>query len=142
MPVFTRFFLFKICSKRDGKRICLFNLLVAPYFRTYESYRSPIFGYSKQLLGRKFLQVGFTISWHFPYIHIDSSVLLQKKWDKYVKYFFGIAILGILLALGGHTPFYRLVYLIPGVSKLRAPSMFFIFAHFLYLFLPLMFYSI
>ena len=66
----------------------------------------------------------------FPIFTLIPLFYYRKKWDKYVKYFFGIAILGILLALGGHTPFYRLVYLIPGVAKFRAPSMFFIFAHF------------
>ena len=66
----------------------------------------------------------------FPIFTLIPLFYYRKKWDKYVKYFIGIAVLGILLALGGHTPFYRLVYLIPGVAKFRAPSMFFIFAQF------------
>src|SRR5204862_4578692 len=41
-----------------------------------------------------------------------------------VKWFAGIAVLFLLVSLGGATPFYRLWYtLVPYVSKTRAPGM-------------------
>jgi hypothetical protein len=50
--------------------------------------------------------------------------LALKKRDRYVKAFFTLFVLFSLMALGGHTPVYRLFYaILPGVNKFRAASM-------------------
>lgn len=46
--------------------------------------------------------------------------------ERITKFFFGLLIFTLLMAWGGHTPFYYLpYYLLPGVSKFRAPSLIF-----------------
>lgn len=42
-----------------------------------------------------------------------------------VRFFFFTTLGGLLMAWGGNTPFYRLVYLLPGVSRFRGPAMIF-----------------
>ena len=52
------------------------------------------------------------------------GITLILKWkNRYVKFFTILAGISLLFALGGHTPLYRIPYLIlPGVSRFRAPS--------------------
>jgi hypothetical protein len=64
-----------------------------------------------------------------PVLSLVFLFYYRKKWNIYIKYFIITGVLGILLSLGGHTPFYRIIYLIPGFQKFRAPSMFFILVH-------------
>lgn len=46
--------------------------------------------------------------------------------EKKVKFFFGLSLFTLLMAWGGHTPFYYIpYYILPGVSRFRAPSLIF-----------------
>ncbi|MEO0115272.1 MAG: YfhO family protein [candidate division WOR-3 bacterium] len=46
--------------------------------------------------------------------------------EQFTKFFFGLLIFTLLMAWGGHTPFYYLpYYLLPGINKFRAPSLIF-----------------
>jgi hypothetical protein len=75
--------------------------------------------------------------WGTNYFKLDSQYLgilplvlaplaLLGKRPRNVKFFIGLALVGMLLALGGHTPFYRLAYyLVPGIKKFRGPAMVF-----------------
>lgn len=46
--------------------------------------------------------------------------------EKYVRFFVGVCIATTIVALGGHTPLYHIPYwILPGIKKLRAPSMIF-----------------
>uniref|UniRef100_A0A7C6AAF2 YfhO family protein n=1 Tax=candidate division WOR-3 bacterium TaxID=2052148 RepID=A0A7C6AAF2_UNCW3 len=46
--------------------------------------------------------------------------------ERITKFFFGLLLFTLLMAWGGHTPFYYLpYYLLPGVSKFRAPALIF-----------------
>jgi hypothetical protein len=46
--------------------------------------------------------------------------------ERLTKFFFGLLVLSLLMAWGGHTPFYYLpYYFFPGVSKFRAPALIF-----------------
>lgn len=49
-------------------------------------------------------------------------ILLLRRRTPQVWFFVGLAVLTLLYALGASTPFFRLFYLIPGVSMFRAPS--------------------
>ena len=55
-----------------------------------------------------------------------------KNWkNSYVKFFAVLALLYILIALGGNTPFYRILYaVLPGIKSFRAPAMTFFVAAF------------
>lgn len=58
-----------------------------------------------------------------PLILTGIAVAYRRK-DKYVKFFLGLAVVAVLVALGGHTPFYRIFYyLVPLVKKFRGPAM-------------------
>jgi hypothetical protein len=49
-------------------------------------------------------------------------ILLLRRRTAQVWFFAGLGVLTLLYALGANTPFFRLFYLIPGVSLFRAPS--------------------
>jgi hypothetical protein len=80
--------------------------------------------------------------WGTNYFKLDSQYLgilplllaplaLLGKRTRNVKFFIGLLVLGLVLALGGHTPLYKLAYyVIPGVKKFRGPSMIFYIASF------------
>lgn len=80
--------------------------------------------------------------WGTNYFKLDSQYLgvlplllaplaLLGKRPRNVKFFTGLLLLGVIMALGGHTPLYRLAYyVIPGVKKFRGPSMIFFIASF------------
>lgn len=80
--------------------------------------------------------------WGTNYFKLDSQYLgilplllaplaLLGKRPRSVKFFAGLAIAGTVMALGGHTPLYRLAYfLLPGVKKFRGPSMVFFLTSF------------
>jgi ABC-type multidrug transport system fused ATPase/permease subunit len=76
-------------------------------------------GFTDVLIGQDFQD--WLIS---PYVGIIPLILIifafgRKK--KQTMFFLGTAIIGLLLAFGHYTPFYRLVFLIPGVSLIRYP---------------------
>ncbi|HEY0672854.1 MAG TPA: hypothetical protein VGD27_11330, partial [Longimicrobiales bacterium] len=50
-------------------------------------------------------------------------LLFLRRRDGRTVFFTVLAALALLYALGAHTPFFRLFYLIPGVSLFRAPSL-------------------
>jgi hypothetical protein len=50
-------------------------------------------------------------------------LLFLRRRDPRAWFFAGLAALSLLYALGANTPFFRLFYLIPGVSLFRAPSL-------------------
>lgn len=58
---------------------------------------------------------------------ILALVAISFCWRKQItKFFFGLFLFTLLMAWGGHTPFYYLpYYLLPGISKFRAPSLIF-----------------
>lgn len=51
-----------------------------------------------------------------------APILFLRRRDARAWFFAGLAVLALLYALGANTPFFRLFYLIPGVSLFRAPS--------------------
>lgn len=62
--------------------------------------------------------------------YLGASVLLlaaaafgTKRYSGFVKFWTITFIVGLLWAFGGHTPFYRLVYVLPMMSVVRAPGM-------------------
>ena len=51
------------------------------------------------------------------------AIYLKLK-ERRTAFFFGTSIIGTLIALGGHTPFFKIIYyLMPGVKRFRGPSM-------------------
>jgi hypothetical protein len=50
-------------------------------------------------------------------------LLFLGRRDPRAWFFAGLALLSVLYALGANTPFFRIFYLIPGVSLFRAPSL-------------------
>lgn len=65
-----------------------------------------------------------------PLILAGIAVAYRLR-DRYVKFFLGLALLGVLMALGGHTPFYKIPYhLFPLLKKFRAPGMIFFITSF------------
>jgi hypothetical protein len=63
---------------------------------------------------------------------ILALVALVFCWrERIVKFFFGLFCFALLMAWGGHTPFYYIpYYLFPGTGKFRAPSLIFFVAAF------------
>ena len=53
------------------------------------------------------------------FLFAPLSSLLNRK---FYVYALTLAIFALLMSLGSHTPFYRLVYYVPGFDKIRAPS--------------------
>jgi len=51
-----------------------------------------------------------------------AGLLLLRRRTGQTWFFVGLGVLAVLYALGANTPFFRLFYLIPGVSLFRAPS--------------------
>lgn len=80
--------------------------------------------------------------WGTNYFKLDSQYLgilplllaplaLLGKRPRKVKFFVALLLLGVIMALGGHTPVYRLAYyIIPGVKKFRGPATIFYIASF------------
>lgn len=65
---------------------------------------------------------------YFSVIVLFFAIIgIVLKWkNRYVKFFFFYMIFGVLMALGGYTPFYRIPYhLFPMLSKFRAPALIF-----------------
>ena len=61
---------------------------------------------------------------HFGIIALFLSILAIGLWNRRGKwFFFWIAIIATLYALGANTPAFRLFYLLPGVKSFRAPGM-------------------
>ena len=61
---------------------------------------------------------------HFGILPLFLTVLGIGLWQRRGKWFyFWVAIIATLYALGANTPFFRLFYLLPGVNKFRGPSM-------------------
>lgn len=52
-----------------------------------------------------------------------APILFLRRRDGRTWFFAGLAVLSLVYALGANTPFFRLFYLIPGVSLFRAPSL-------------------
>ena len=50
-------------------------------------------------------------------------LLFRRRRDGRTWFFVGLSIFALLFALGANTPFFRLFYLIPGVTLFRAPSL-------------------
>ncbi|MCK4308333.1 YfhO family protein, partial [candidate division WOR-3 bacterium] len=49
-----------------------------------------------------------------------------KRREKYVRFFIGLCVVTVIFAIGGHTPLYRIPYwILPGLKKLRCPTMIF-----------------
>ncbi|MBI4550813.1 MAG: hypothetical protein HY710_00950 [Candidatus Latescibacteria bacterium] len=58
-----------------------------------------------------------------PLLLAGVAIVLRR--DRLTRFFGGLAVLALLLALGGSTPVYRLVYaVVPGIDKFRAPGRF------------------
>lgn len=71
--------------------------------------------------GRNFFKLN---SEHFSIIAIFLSVLGIGLWRHRGKwFFFWIAIVTIIFALGSNTPLFKLFYLLPGIESFRAPSL-------------------
>lgn len=80
--------------------------------------------------------------WGTNYFKLDSQYLgilplllaplaLLGRKPRNVKFFVALLLLGVIMALGGHTPLYRLAYyIIPGVKKFRGPATIFYIASF------------
>jgi uncharacterized membrane protein YfhO len=72
------------------------------------------------------------IPWSIPQQNLYTGILpivllgfvsLQWKQKKRILVFGGLlAVLSLILAFGHHTPIYRIVYLLPGFDRFRAPS--------------------
>ncbi|MEO0132519.1 MAG: YfhO family protein [candidate division WOR-3 bacterium] len=63
---------------------------------------------------------------YFSIIVVLLAILgiATKFKDSRMKFFLGSAIVVTLIALGGHTPFFKLIYyVLPGVKRFRGPSM-------------------
>lgn len=55
-----------------------------------------------------------------------ALVAVVRCWRRpQVRFFFFSFLGGLVMAWGGNTPFYRLAYLLPGISKFRGPAMIF-----------------
>lgn len=73
---------------------------------------------------------------HIEYLGILPLVLaaiaLAYRWrDRRVKFFTGLGVFGVLMALGGNTPLYRIPYhIVPLLKNFRAPSLIFYLASF------------
>jgi len=52
-----------------------------------------------------------------------APILFLRRRDARTWFFAGLALLSLVYTLGAHTPFFRVFYLIPGVSLFRAPSL-------------------
>jgi hypothetical protein len=62
---------------------------------------------------------------------LAGIAIIYRMRDRYVKFFTGLGLFGILMALGGQTPFYKIpYYLFPLLKKFRAPGMIFFIASF------------
>lgn len=71
------------------------------------------------------------IHFHSEYLGVATIILatfaFARTWGsperKYIRFFALAFVIGLFWALGGHTPFYRLVYVfVPGTKFFRAPS--------------------
>ena len=70
--------------------------------------------------GRNAFKINHEFAGFIPLLLVPLLFLRRRRAQTW--FFAGLAVFALLYALGAHTPFFRLFYLIPGVNLFRAPS--------------------